>query len=49
MIVAADQTEVRRVIRAETTKIEACYDFLGWVGFAGTAAGRPRRRPLSGS
>jgi TnpA family transposase len=28
-------TEVRRVIRAETTKIEACNDFLDWVSFGG--------------
>ena len=28
-------TEVRRVIRAETTKIEAYNDFLDWVSFGG--------------
>jgi TnpA family transposase len=27
--------EIRRVIRAETTKIEACNDFLDWVSFGG--------------
>ena len=27
--------EVRRVIRAETTKIEAYNDFLDWVSFGG--------------
>ena len=27
--------EVRQGIRAETTKIEACNDFLAWVSFSG--------------